>query len=153
VAVHVGYARYRKDLLKGGVAIYEMKRKADDEATRKHLSLTGSSKATLHTKAMMVDERWSFVGSMNLDPRSANLNTEMGVLVDSAEFAGQLRGEFDRNISPELSYRVGLDEEGGLVWQDRVDGQERTVAREPDAGTWRRISATLMRALPIESQL
>lgn len=153
VAVHVGYARYRKELLKSGVELYEMKRKADDEAARKHLSLTGSSKATLHTKAMMVDERWAFVGSMNLDPRSANLNTEMGVLVDSPELAGQLREQFERNTSPELSYRVEWDPRHGLVWHDRVDGQDRAVDHEPDVGAGRRFSATLMRALPIESQL
>jgi putative cardiolipin synthase len=153
VAVHVGYARYRRDLLKGGVELYEMKRKADNEGPRKKISLTGSSKATLHTKAMMVDERWAFIGSMNLDPRSANLNTEMGVLVDSPELAGQLRGQFEHNTTPDLSYRVELDAERGLVWHDRVDGEERTSEHEPDASVSRRFSATLMRALPIESQL
>jgi cardiolipin synthase C len=153
VAVHVGYARYRRELLKGGVELYEMKRRSDDEAGQKRLSLMGSSRATLHTKAMMVDGRWAFVGSMNLDPRSANLNTEMGVLVDSPELAGQLREQFERNTSPDLSYHVVLDEEHGLVWHDREDGRERTLEDEPDASVGRRFSATLMRLLPIESQL
>jgi putative cardiolipin synthase len=153
VAVHVGYARYRRELLKGGVELYEMKRRSDDEAGQKRISLMGSSRATLHTKAMMVDGRWAFVGSMNLDPRSANLNTEMGVLVDSPELAGQLREQFERNTSPDLSYHVVLDEEHGLVWHDREDGQERTLEDEPDASVGRRFSATLMRLLPIESQL
>jgi putative cardiolipin synthase len=153
VAVHVGYARYRRELLRGGVELYEMKRKVDGEASRQHISVTGSSRATLHTKAMIVDARWAYVGSMNLDPRSANLNTEMGVLVDSPELAAQLREQFQQNAAPELSYRVVLDEERGLVWHDRVDGRDRAVEDEPDASAGRRLGATLLRALPIESQL
>jgi putative cardiolipin synthase len=153
VAVHVGYARYRRELLRGGVELYEMKRKADGEASRRHISVTGSSRATLHTKAMIVDARWAYVGSMNLDPRSANLNTEMGVLVDSPELAAQLREQFQENTAPELSYRVELDEDRGLVWRDRMDGRDRAVEDEPDASAGRRLGATLLRALPIESQL
>ena len=153
VAVHVGYARYRRELLRGGVGLYEMKRRSGDAAADDHISLTGSSRATLHTKAMIVDRRWAFIGSMNLDPRSANLNTEMGVLVDSEALAEQLREQFERNTSPELSYRVELDPKHGLVWHDRVAGQDRAVEDEPDASVGRRLGATLLRALPMESQL
>ena len=153
VAVHVGYARYRRELLRGGVELYEMKRRAGDAAADDHISLTGSSRASLHTKAMIVDRRWAFVGSMNLDPRSANLNTELGVLVDSEALAEQLREQFERNTSPELSYRVELDPKRGLVWHDRVNGRDRAVEDEPDASAGRRLGATLLRALPMESQL
>jgi putative cardiolipin synthase len=153
VAVHVGYARYRRELLKGGVELYEMKRRTHDELGNKRISVMGSSRATLHTKAMIVDARWAYVGSMNLDPRSANLNTEMGVLVDSPELAKQLREQFEHNTSPELSYRVELDEEHGLVWHDRSNGVQRSLEDEPDASVGRRLGATLLRALPMESQL
>jgi len=117
-AVHTGYARYRRDLLRGGVDLYEMKRKAGSETGRSQISVTGSSGASLHTKAMIIDGRWVFVGSMNIDPRSANLNTEMGVLVESPELAAQLRDQFDHIIGPEMSYRVVLEESEGLVWYD-----------------------------------
>ncbi len=153
VAVHVGYARYRKELLKSGVELYEMKRGTGDGPAARHVSVLGSTGATLHTKAMIVDSRWSFVGSMNIDPRSANLNTEMGVLVDSPELAAQLRAQFEANTSPELSYHVVLDPKHGLMWQDRKDGEERMLEREPDASVSRRIGATLLRVLPMESQL
>jgi putative cardiolipin synthase len=152
-AVHAGYARYRRDLLRGGVEIFEMKRKAGSEEGRKRLSVTGSSGASLHTKAMVIDRRWAFIGSMNLDPRSANLNTEMGVLVDSPELAEQLRQQFELNTSPELSYRVVVEEGAGLVWYDRVNGKDRRTEDEPDASIGRRLEVTLMRAVPIESQL
>jgi putative cardiolipin synthase len=152
-AVHTGYARQRRELLAGGVELYEMKRKAGSEEGRQQISVTGSSGASLHTKAMIIDRRWVFVGSMNLDPRSAFLNTEMGVLVESPELAEQLRGQFQRATGPELSYRVVLDEKEGLVWYDRVDGRDRRLEREPDASVGRRLAVTLLRLVPMESQL
>jgi len=152
-AVHTGYARQRRELLKGGVELFEMKRKAGSEEGRSQISLTGSSGASLHTKAMIIDRRWVYIGSMNLDPRSAFLNTEMGVLVDSEELADQVRSQFQRTTSPELSYRVVVEEDEGLVWYDRVRGKERRLEREPDASAARRLSVTLLRLLPIDSLL
>jgi putative cardiolipin synthase len=152
-AVHTGYARQRRELLRGGVELYEMKRKAGSEEGRSQISLTGSSGASLHTKAMIIDRRWVFIGSMNLDPRSAYLNTEMGVLVESAALAEQVRSQFERATTPELSYHVVLEGKEGLVWYDRVQGRERRLEREPDASAGRRLGVTLLRVLPIDSQL
>ena len=152
-AVHTGYARERRELLRGGIELFEMKRRTGDEEERKRISVTGSSGASLHTKAMIIDRRWVFVGSMNLDPRSAFLNTEMGVLVDSPAMAEQVRGQFERATGPELSYRVVLEEGEGLVWYDRVQGEDRRLEREPDASALRRLGVTLLRLVPIDSQL
>jgi putative cardiolipin synthase len=152
-AVHTGYARHRRELLEGGVELYEMKRRTGSEAAQQHISVTGSSHSSLHTKALIIDRRWVFVGSMNLDPRSANLNTEMGVLIDSPELAGQLREEFERTSGPDLSYRVVMEEHEGLVWYDRINGRERRLEREPDASAGRRLGTTLLRLGPIDSQL
>ena len=152
-AVHTGYARVRRALARGGVELYEMKRRAGSEHGRSQLSVTGSSGASLHTKAMIIDGRWVYVGSMNLDPRSAVLNTEMGVLVQSPELAQQLRQQWDLITSPELSYRVVLEPDGELVWYDRAGGRERRSQHEPDAGVLRRVGVTLLRLVPIDSQL
>ena len=152
-AVHTGYARYRRELLKGGIELYEMKGKAGEERARRRLSVTGSSGSSLHTKAAIVDNRWVYIGSMNLDPRSATLNTEMGVLIDSTELARQVRALFERNVAPELSYHVVLEPHEGLVWYDRNHDRERRLEREPDASIWRRLEVTLLRVVPIESQL
>lgn len=152
-AVHTGYARQRRKLLAGGVELYEMKIAAGSEEGRRQISVTGSYGASLHTKAMIIDRRWVFVGSMNLDPRSAFLNTEMGVLIESEPLAEQLRGQFARAIGPELSYRVVLEEHEGLVWYDRVNGKDRRLEREPDASVGRRLSVTLLRLIPLDSQL
>jgi putative cardiolipin synthase len=150
-AVHTGYMRYRKALLRAGVEIFETKRNADSDVGRRQISVTGSSGASLHTKAIIVDDRWVYIGSMNIDPR-ANLNTEMGVLIENTVLAGQVRRQFERSIVPELSYRVEL-EDGKLVWYDRIGGQDRRSTTEPDASVWRRVGVNLMRVLPIESQL
>ena len=88
-----------------------------------------------------------------IDPRSANLNTEMGILVESTELAEQLRAQFERTTGPEISYRVVLEEDEGLVWYDRVEGKDRRLEREPDASAGRRLTVTLLRLVPIESQL
>jgi putative cardiolipin synthase len=153
-AVHTGYARYRKDLLRGGVELYEMKRKTASEKGRRQISVTGSTTASLHTKAALVDDRWVFVGSMNIDPRSAFLNTEMGVLFESSALADQLRTQFQDNTAPLLSYRVEYEKGEGLVWFDRTAaGEDRRHDDEPDASIARRISVTLLRLLPIEAQL
>ena len=152
-AVHTGYSRYRPDLLRGGVELYEMKRMVAREDVRQQLSLTGSSGATLHTKALVIDGHWVLVGSMNLDPRSANLNTEMAVLVDSAELASQVRHQFEINTAPDLSYHVKLEGDGNLVWYDTVKGQPRRTEHDPDTSALFRFGVTLLRVLPIESLL
>jgi putative cardiolipin synthase len=152
-AVHTGYARVRRELLHGGVELYEMKRRSTSEHAHKQISVTGSKNASLHSKAMLIDGRWVYVGSMNLDPRSAALNTEMGVLVDSPALAAELRRQFELLMSPELSYRVAVEPDGELVWYDRFQGRERRSQHEPDASVGRRIGVTLLRLLPIDSQL
>jgi len=152
-AVHTGYARQRRKLLAGGVELYEMKRAAGSEEGRRQITVTGSHRTSLHTKAMLVDRRWVFVGSMNLDPRSAFLNTEMGVLIESEQLAEQLRGQFARATGPQLSYHVVLEPHEGLVWYDRVNGRDRRLEREPDASVGRRLSVTLMRLVPLDSLL
>src|SRR5690606_8554996 len=73
-AVHAGYARYRKSLLKSGVNLYELRSLFDNEK----MTLRGSGQASLHTKAFCRDDELAFIGSLNFDPRSASLNTEMG---------------------------------------------------------------------------
>jgi putative cardiolipin synthase len=102
---------------------------------------------------MVIDRRWAYIGSMNIDPRSANLNTEMGVLVDSPELAEQLRRQFEVTTSPDFSYRVVLEKGEGLVWYDRADGEERRGENEPDTSILERLGVTLLRLVPIESQL
>lgn len=144
-AVHGGYAQYRRKLLKGGVELFELK---PDEGTQVGQSFFGSSGASLHTKALIVDGDELFVGSFNLDPRSALLNTEQGVLVSSRELAQQLGAIFERQVSGERAWRVSLVD-GKLRWSDGTVEHDD----EPMASGWRRFQAWLAKVFPIESQL
>lgn len=148
-AVHSGYERYRKRLLKGGVHLFEIRRSGPKIAQ----SLFGSSGASLHTKAFVIDATRGFVGSYNLDPRSANLNTEMGVLFDDPGLAGDLREEYLRLASPALSYQVRLAADGSLEWLDRTTRPPRALHHEPDTSWWLRAITRVLSWLPIESQL
>ncbi len=104
-AVHSGYAEYRDRLLRRGVQPVR--------AARARASATAGDSvgkgASLHTKAFVLDDARGFVGSFNVDPRSKNLNTEMGVLFDDPVIAAQLRDEYLRLTDPAMSYWVYRD--------------------------------------------
>lgn len=149
-SVYAGYSKYRDRLLDGGVELYELRvHGAGDE---KH-GLFGSSGASLHSKAFVIDDRYGFVGSFNLDPRSAYLNTEMGVLFDDHALAQALREEYRHLSSPALSYRVLHDESGDPYWLDRSTQPPTRFDHAPDTSWWMRATTTVIGWLPIESQL
>jgi putative cardiolipin synthase len=108
-----------------------------------------SSTSSLHAKTFIIDKRWVFIGSFNLDPRSAWLNTEMGILIDSPALAENMLAQMNTLID-KIAYRVDLSG-GDPVWFDMYTQQE--YDNEPQAGWWRRLLAGVMRWLPIESQL
>jgi len=146
-AVHSGYAKYRHRLLDAGVELYEARANA---VTRTSEGVQAES-MTLHTKAMIIDRRYFFVGSLNLDPRSIDINSEMGMLIDSPELAAGMAAR----LMPALdtrAYRVQEDDRGRLTWSATVDGERVTETKEPLAGWWRRFQAFVLRLAP-ESQL
>ena len=150
-AVHSGYARYREPLLEGGVELHELRAQGSNQTASS--GLFGSSGASLHTKAFVVDERRGFIGSFNLDPRSVALNTEMGVLFDHPGLGAELQAEYDRLAGPAFSYTVYEDAKGRLRWRDDSTSPPTVHTGEPDASAWRRMTARVLRVLPIESQL
>lgn len=149
VAVHGGYAKYRRAMLRMGIDLYELKPGLEDERA----SLLGSRGAALHTKAVAVDGAIAFVGSFNLDPRSAALNTEMGAFIRDPHLACAVAHEHARLTDPSVSWRVVLDNEV-MRWCDTgPDGGPRRIAQEPPASWTRRILAWVVRRLPVEEQL
>jgi putative cardiolipin synthase len=150
-AVHGGYSRWRKPLLRGGVALHELKPLPGAAEASDDCPLY-SSRASLHTKAVVVDRRLAFVGSFNMDPRSARLNTESGVLIDDPAFAAEVRAHYAAAIARERSWEVRLVA-GRLRWVDEVDGREVLLEQDPEAGFGRRFTAFLFRLLPLDRQL
>ena len=112
-----------------------------------------SSGASLHTKAFVVDDARGFVGSFNMDPRSATLNTEMGVFFDDPRIAAALRDEYLHLAGPTLSNWVFLDKRSRVRWLDRVAEPAQVLDTEPESTAWQRLQARVFRWLPVESQL
>src|SRR6266850_794502 len=139
--VHAGYAKYRERLLRGGVRLYELKPTARPERDDR----PGGSDASLHAKTFAIDRSRIFVGSFNFDPRSARLNTEMGVVVESPRLAARLSSALDRGL-PRDAYEVRLAPNGSLEW---VDGDSR-YGSEPGAGFFKRLWIGFLSVLPIE---
>ena len=124
-AVHGGYSRYRKPLLKGGVQLWELKPMT---GRAQNSSLFGSSGASLHTKAFAVDGKSLFVGSYNLDPRSTWLNCEQGVLVENEVLARELEALFETQVAGKRSWRVTL-EDGEPALERRQEGVQPRPGR------------------------
>jgi putative cardiolipin synthase len=149
---HSGYAKTRRRLLENGMELYELR--PDTDAFRPGWSiLSGRSPAALHTKAMAFDREAVFIGSFNLDPRSAVINTEAGLYIESPELAERLIAYMESGVAPANSYRLLFDAKGGLVWETEVDGQKVQYRDEPATGFRRRFVAGLWKLLPIDSQL
>ncbi len=150
LAVHSGYAGYRRPLLQAGVDLHELRRQPGSDGDS---SLFGSSGASLHTKAYVLDERIGFVGSFNLDPRSTWLNTEMGLLFEHPGLAREVRAEYAHLARARMSYQVRLDDRGALRWYDRMVEPVRVLDNEPESSRGQRALARILGWLPIESQL
>ncbi|MCW9094843.1 MAG: phospholipase D family protein [Ignavibacteriaceae bacterium] len=154
--VHAGYIKYRKDLLRGGVELYELNKKLTRKQLKEKKGKGGSSKASLHAKSFVFDRKQIFIGSLNLDPRALLHNTEIGVVMKVPEIAEEMATWFERHID-QLAFRLELkkDENGAekLLWHGMVDGNELTFDVDPYTGFWRRFGICIMSIFPIESQL
>ncbi len=142
-AVHGGYARYRPALLRAGIRLFELR----PALRRRRLSFRGATNASLHTKAFAVDGATGFIGSLNVDPRSASLNTEMGVIFEAPELIGQMATIFAEETSADFSSALQIDAAGHLRWQGAPG---RT---DPGTRWWRRAFARLVGWLPLDSPL
>jgi cardiolipin synthase C len=156
VAVNAGYDHYREDLLKAGVHLYELK-PTGSTTVKSQRKFFGSSRASLHAKTYVFDRQSVFIGSMNLDPRSSHLNTEIGVLCNSPAIAGQVVDDVEPHLD-QVAWRVELRTDANgksrIVWVDTAEnGTVTELDSEPDASFGRRVSIWFMGLIPIESQL
>jgi putative cardiolipin synthase len=143
--VHAGYMKYRRPLLKEGVRLYELRPEAAGSKGPRRSGLSiGSSRASLHGKTFVFDRTSVFIGSVNLDPRSLEQNTEVGVVVQSPELAAEVGRLFDHWSSTALAYEVTTNAGGHLHWTGGY-------TNEPKAGFWRPLGAKFFSHLPIDS--
>ncbi|AFJ86868.1 MULTISPECIES: phospholipase D family protein [Burkholderia] len=155
VAVQAGYAPYRVPLLQRGVELYEFKSQPEQPPAR----LFGSrSRASLHAKAYVIDRQIVVIGSLNLDPRSAHLNTELALVIHSPQLAQQAAAIFAHVTQPDQSYRVTLAPQPGggppaLEWTGTDGGQTTTYHVDPHAGLLRNVMTGVFMLLPVDDQL
>ena len=143
-AVNSKYKKFRRPFLDAGVELFEFKENPAIQRTVVEQPPTESGFSALHTKAMVVDRRWVYIGSLNLDPRSIKINTEMGMIVTSAEFGERVARIIERDMESANSWRVLLDEDGELYWES----DEGIVHRQPARSGWQRIEGWFLGLAP-----
>ena len=149
-AVHAGYAKRRVALLRAGVKLYELKPTAVQDLPDGRSGMGSSSSSGLHAKTFAVDREHIFVGSFNFDPRSALLNTEMGLVIDSPVLARGLAEGFETQV-PLVAYEVRLSPDGrSLEWVELSATGEKVFDTEPETSAMRRLGVGVMSVLPIE---
>jgi putative cardiolipin synthase len=162
--VHSGYRRYRKRLLRAGVEMWEMRPDVELRAATERQGKRGSrqqkkSRSSLHMKTLIFDRQILFVGSLNLTPRSATLNTEMGMVIGIPGLAEPVARSFEEELV-EKAYRLEFvpgpgpcKECGHIVWHSRENGSEVEYSSEPQATFGKRLAVELFSLFPIESEL
>ena len=156
ISAHSGYLKYRKDILRTGAELYELRA---DAALREHFEANDKNHevpAGIHTKSFVLDENQALIGSFNFDPRSRDLNSEIGLVIDTPGIATAMANWFDNELRQNAfklelkeasngTSRIqwhGIGEEGSVVWD-----------REPHTSLIQRVGVNLLRLLPIDSQL
>ncbi|HWI81954.1 phospholipase D family protein [Ramlibacter sp.] len=151
-AAHAGYARYRDALLALGLELHEMR--ASQEGTMTGLGSTplpgsggggsksASSRASLHSKAVIIDQRLAVIGSMNLDLRSQRKNSEVALLIRGAALSREAVRQVETTLA-EGAYRLQL-RDGRLVWEAPPGAPFRSARSEPDASAKLRLLARLI---------
>ncbi len=149
--VHTGYARHREAMLAAGVDLYELSPVRIQSNRR--LGFAGSSLGRLHAKTAVIDRETVFIGSMNLDPRSASKNTELGVIATSPQLAREVIRVI--NLSKlQSAYRVRFGPDGrSLEWLTMDDDAEVILTQEPDSTLYLRLQNLLVAPFVPEQQL
>ncbi|HXI49079.1 MAG TPA: phospholipase D family protein [Steroidobacteraceae bacterium] len=139
--VDIGYARYRAALLKLDVDLREMRPKLGQRHARFHPFR--SSNASLHAKALVIDQKIVFVGSLNMDQRSARTNSELGLVISSAEIARQITSLLD-DLSSDSSYKLQLDANNHVEWVSGEPGMQKIWHTDPETSRTERVWLKLL---------
>jgi putative cardiolipin synthase len=154
-AVHAGYSRYRRTLLRCGVRLFELDESLKDREGKMFTWLPSLAKSSLHAKTMVFDQEIMFVGSFNFDQRSLHINNEIGLLFHDPDVAGAAAKRFEDNVG-EVAFEVSFSREGGrenLQWAGGQGGPDVVTEKEPYATTMQKLTVGILKWLPIESQL
>lgn len=151
MTVHGSYAGYRPDLLAGGVALGELKTDPlIPQQDQTLASLLAGSASSLHSKVFAIDGQRVFIGSFNFDPRSARLNTEMGLLIESPTFAVAVSQAVD-HVMQTNAYALRLSPADALEWVTQDEsGATMVLVTEPNTTWFDRLLVKVIGILPLE---
>jgi putative cardiolipin synthase len=152
----VGYAKQRKRMIETGAEVYEMRPDARSEQALFTAEQLEEHKTTfgLHAKTSVFDRKITFVGSFNVDPRSVNLNTEIGLLVESEALANAVADSIENDIAAGNSWQVILKDDGKVEWITVVDGAVTAETdTEPMTSAARRAEAKALALVPDDAEL
>lgn len=154
-AVHAGYSKYRRKLLRCGVRLFELDESLKEREGKMFTWLPGLKKSSLHAKTMVFDGEVMFVGSFNFDKRSLNINNEIGLVFHDPAVAGGAAKKFEDNVNG-IAFEVSFSREGGrenMHWTGGQGGPDVVFEKEPYATTMQKLMVGILKWLPIESQL
>jgi putative cardiolipin synthase len=146
--------KYRKAILETGAELHELR---PDAALREHFRANEKDHevpAGIHTKSFIIDDEQTLIGSFNFDPRSRDLNSEIGLVISDAEFSREVMEVMEQDFHPNNSYRLFLNEDGKLRWElQNADGSITIFKHDPGAPGWLRGLARFLSWMPIEQEL
>ena len=143
-AVNSHYKTWRKELIEAGVDLYETRAHAAIQPLVADTPPTHAEFMGLHVKAIAVDGKRVFIGSMNLDRRSNDLNSEMGVLVESEPLGRRLSALMERDMRPENAWRLSLNSHGRVEWT----AEDQTLTRQPARSALQRLQDLIFMLFP-----
>jgi len=158
LSAHSGYMHYRRELLTDGVELYEVRsRLGEPRGSGESTKISRYGNFALHAKLYVLDRKRLYIGSMNLDRRSRRINTEIGLIIDSAELSEETAKRFEAMTLPENSYSVTLpspsDKPAHLVWRTVENGTPVEYNIEPAKHPWQRAEVKVLSLLPLDSEL
>ena len=154
--VHAFYQKYRHDLLQNGIKLYEFKpyiertkRTWYEVVTGNVIPAKGKNTSSLHAKFFDIDGM-VFIGSFNFDPRSANLNSEVGLVVESDVLQKYISKSLDQYL-PQIAYELKLNKQGEIIWFDQhKDGSIVEYKHDPETTKFQRFAMQAVSYFPIE---
>jgi putative cardiolipin synthase len=154
--VHAFYQKYRHDLLQNGIKLYEFKpyiernkRTWYEVVTGNVIPAKGKNTSSLHAKFFDIDGM-VFIGSFNFDPRSANLNSEVGLVVESDVLQKYISRSLDQYL-PQIAYELKLNKQGEIIWLDQhKDGSIVEYKHDPETTKFQRFAMQAVSYLPTE---
>ena len=147
-AAFTGYERYRRQLLNMGVELFEFRAEPKYRSTYSASDIN-IDYLSLHAKSIIYDDSSVYVGTLNLDPRSECLNTEIGIFVKNPALTKSVYQAFIEDLDEEKYWQVKYNDKGKLIWQCK----DEIITSQPARSLWQRILKTLYSLLPIQQHL